>query len=59
MHKMSCIMTENTNSVVSDQVQHKPSCTGTEDGLRLEILDLECRGIVLSMYYPFSEKQRR
>ena len=23
---------ENTNNVVSEQVQHKPSCTSTEDG---------------------------
>ena len=40
---------ENTNIQVSDLVQHKPGCTATEDGLRLEILDLENRGIVLSM----------
>ena len=31
---------------VSDQVRHKPACTVTEDGWRLEILDLESRGIV-------------
>ena len=31
----------------SDQVSHKPCCTSTEDGKRLEILDLEIRGIVL------------
>ena len=35
-----------TNNVVSKQVRHKPACTSTEDGLRLEILDLESRGIV-------------
>ena len=36
---------------VSDKVQHKPesSCTATEYGCRLEILDLESRGIALSM----------
>ena len=34
---------------VSDQVRHKPACTATEDGYRLEISDLESRGIVLSM----------
>ena len=34
---------------VSDQVQHKPGCTVTEDGWRLEILDLGSRGIVLSV----------
>ena len=32
-----------------EQVRHKPSCTSTEDGYRLEILDLESRGIVLSV----------
>ena len=34
---------------VSDQVRHKPGCTATEDGLKLEILDLGSRGIVLSV----------
>ena len=32
---------------VSYQVQHKLGCTVTGDGERLEILDLESRGIVL------------
>ena len=32
-----------------DQVPHKPGCTATEDGYRLEITDLESKGIVLSM----------
>ena len=40
---------------VSDQVPHKPGCTVTGDGERLEILDLESRVIVLSM----ERKQRR
>ena len=42
---------------VSNQVRHKPGCSTTEDGLRLEISDLgsTCRGIVLSM----KQKQRR
>ena len=40
---------EKTNNLGSDQVQHKPTCTVTEDGERLEILDLENRGIVLSV----------
>ena len=40
---------EKTNILVSDLVPHKPGCTATEDGLRLEISDLESRGIVLSM----------
>ena len=44
-----------TNNVVSEQVRHKLACTVTEDGKRLEILDLESRGIVLSML----RKQRR
>ena len=30
---------------VSDQVRHKPGCTATEDGWRLEISDLGSRGI--------------
>ena len=34
---------------VSDQVRHKPGCTALEDGWRLEIPDLESRGIVLSV----------
>ena len=34
---------------VSDQVQHKSGCTGTEDGKRLEISVLGSRGIVLSI----------
>ena len=32
---------------VSGQVRHKPGCTTTEDSWRLEISDLERRGIVL------------
>ena len=40
---------EKTNNLGSDQVWHKPPCTVSEDGKRLEILDLESRGIVLSM----------
>ena len=34
---------------VSDKVLHKPGCTATEDGLRLETSDLESSGIALSM----------
>ena len=30
---------------VSDKAQHKADCTATEDGWRLEILDLESRGL--------------
>ena len=33
----------------SDQIGHKPSCTATEDSLRLEISDLESKGIGLSV----------
>ena len=40
---------------VSDQVRHKPDCIASEDGWRLEILDLRSRRIVLSM----KQKQRR
>ena len=32
---------------VSDLVRHKPGCTTTEDGLRLEITSLRSREIVL------------
>ena len=34
---------------VSHQILHRPGCTTTEDGLRLEILDLRSIGIILSM----------
>ena len=40
---------EKTSVQVSDLVRHKPGCTATEDGQRLELSDLERRGIVLSM----------
>ena len=40
---------DKTNNVVSEQVLHKMSCTSTEDGYRVQILDLERRGIVLSV----------
>ena len=39
-------MREKTNNLGSDQVRHKPGCTSTEDGKRLETLDLESTGIV-------------
>ena len=39
---------EKTNILVSDLVRHKPDCTSTEDGQRLEISDLESKGIILS-----------
>ena len=44
-------MCEKTNNLSSDQVGLIPGCTVTEDGLRLKILDLESRGIVLSMQW--------
>ena len=34
---------------VSVQLRHKPSCTGTEDGLRPDILDLCIRGMEQSV----------
>ena len=46
---------EKTNKLGFDQVRHKPGCSVTDNGKRLEILDLESRGIVLSV----SRKQRR
>ena len=38
-----------SNILVSNLVRYKPGCTATEDGYKLEISDLESRGIVLSM----------
>ena len=40
---------EKNNNLGSDQVRHKPGCTVTEDDYSLEILDLESRGILLSV----------
>ena len=37
-----------TNNVVSEQGRHKPTCTSTEAGQKLEILDLSRREIALS-----------
>ena len=41
------------DNAVSEQVRHKPACKDfldlTEDSYKLEILDLESRGIVLSV----------
>ena len=36
---------------ISEQVQHKPGCTATEDGLRLESLDIGRRGLVTCTLY--------
>ena len=41
---------------VSDQVQHKPACTGTEDSYKHEISDEERRRIVLSMFHVAKTK---
>ena len=40
---------EKTKNLGYDQAQHKPGCTVIEDGYRLKFLDLESRGIVLSV----------
>ena len=40
---------EKTNIVIYEHVRNKPSCTSTEDDERLEVLDLESRGTVLSV----------
>ena len=40
---------EKTDNLGSDQVRHKPDCTVTEDGYRLEISDLKSKGIVLTV----------
>ena len=36
---------------VSDKVRHKPGCAATEDGWRLEILDLGSRGFYYLCFY--------
>ena len=36
---------EKTNNVVSKNDWHKPSCTSTEDGYRLEILGFKSRSV--------------
>ena len=41
-------MREKTNNLGFEQARHKAACTVIQDGYRLEILDLESRGIVLS-----------
>ena len=38
-------VTRNPVFGVTDQVRHKPGCTATEDGQRLEFSDLGSRGI--------------
>ena len=48
LNKMSLVVRK-TVFGVSDQVRHKPGCTVTENGLRLEISDLGRRRIVLSL----------
>ena len=40
---------EKTNKLGSDQVRHKPACTVTEAGQKLESLDIRKRGSVLSV----------
>ena len=40
---------ETTNILVPDRVRHKPGCTATEDVQKLEISDLESRGVILSV----------
>ena len=38
---------EKTNNVVSERVRHKPTCSASRDCYKLEILDLDSRGIEL------------
>ena len=40
---------------VSEQVPHKPGCTATEDGKRLEFSVKVVMG--LTLYYPYSENK--
>ena len=42
---------EKISNLGSDQVRHKPDCTVTEDGYRLDILDSESRGIDLRLCF--------
>ena len=49
-HDMSLVVRKPVFGV-SDQVQHKPGCTTTQDGWRLEISNLE------RLYYPYSENK--
>ena len=44
------------NNVVSDQVPHKPRCTSTEDGQRLESLNLGHRRIAK---YPLCSENKK
>ena len=44
---------EKTNNLGSDQVRHKPACTFTKDGERLEISDEE----VEELYYLCSKSK--
>ena len=41
-------MREKTSNLGYDQVRHKPACIVIEDGWKLEILDLDSKGFVLS-----------
>ena len=43
------IMSRDMTKPVFDQVRHKPGCTATGDGYRLEILDIKSTWIVLPM----------
>ena len=52
VHITSRVMRKQTSNLVSDQVEHKPTCTVTETGYKLEILESERRGIVLSAKLP-------
>ena len=42
---------------IFDQVQHKPACAATVDGLRLEILNLTGGRIIILLYYPCCENK--
>ena len=48
-HRDPLLLYEPQHEETYKQIQHKPSCTSTEDGEKLEIFDLESRGIVLSV----------
>ena len=42
---------------VSDQARHKPGCTNTEDGKRLEILDLDSYIVEEELHHPCGENK--
>ena len=40
--------------VVSEQVRNKSSCTSTEDGKRLELMNFSCHGSIIEYIYAIT-----